>query len=93
MIVRIFTEGQFRLDDSERSRIEQLDEALRSAVDGGDQVRFKGQLAQLIDYVREHGTPLADDELTASDLMIPPPDTSLEEAKADFTGEGLIPEP
>lgn len=93
MIVRIFTEGQYRLDDAERAPIEHLDEALRKAADGGDEVHFKGALAELVDYVRNHGTALADDELTASDLMIPPPDTSLEEAKTEFTGEGLIPEP
>jgi hypothetical protein len=92
MIVRIFTEGQYRLDDSEHARLEELDEALRKAVDGGDQVQFKGRLAELVAYVHEHGTALAEDELTASDLMIPPPDTSLEEAKAEFTGEGLIPD-
>ncbi len=93
MIVRIFSEGQYRLDDAERTPIERLDEALRKAVEGGDEVLFKGALAELVSYVRDHGTALADDELTASDLMIPPPDTSLEEAKTEFTGEGLIPEP
>jgi hypothetical protein len=93
MIVRIFSEGQYRLDDAERTPIERLDEALRKAAEGGDEVLFKGALAELVGYVRDHGTALADDELTASDLMIPPPDTSLEEAKTEFTGEGLIPEP
>ena len=93
MIVRIFSEGQYRLDDAAHAPIEQLDEALRKAVEGSDQVLFKGALAELVDYVRDHGTALAEDELTASDIMIPPPDTSLEEAKTEFTGEGLIPEP
>jgi hypothetical protein len=32
-----------------------------------------------------------DDELLGSDVILPPADVSLEEAKADFTGEGLIP--
>ena len=34
---------------------------------------------------------MPDDELAASDLILPPPDISLEEARAEFTGEGLIP--
>jgi hypothetical protein len=93
MIVRIFSEGQYRVDDSEHARIEQLDEALRKAVDGGDQAMFKGALAELVGYVRDHGALLAQDELEPSDIMLPPADTSLEEAQAEFTGEGLIPEP
>jgi len=92
MIVRIFSEGQFRVDDGERARIEQLDEALRKAADGGDQAMFKGALAELVGYIRDHGELLAEDELTGSDLMIPPPDTTLEEARAEFTGDGLIPD-
>jgi len=93
MIVRIFTEGQYRLDDAEREKVEQLDEALRDRVDGGDEAAFAAALAELLDYVRAHGSVLADDELEPSDMMLPPPDTSLEEAKTEFTGEGLIPEP
>jgi len=35
---------------------------------------------------------LGEDELEGSDIMLPPPDISLEEARAEFTGEGLIPD-
>ena len=35
---------------------------------------------------------VADDDLSASDLIIPPDDLSLEEAKELFSGEGLIPD-
>jgi hypothetical protein len=42
--------------------------------------------------VRDSGEPLADDELEESDVIIPPPDLSFEEARAEFTGEGLIPD-
>ena len=47
----------------------------------------------MIDLVRSKGEPLPDEDLTSSDVILPPPDTSLAEAAADFTGEGLIPEP
>ena len=33
----------------------------------------------------------ADDVLEQSDVIIPPPDVSFEEARAEFSGEGLIP--
>ncbi len=37
------------------------------------------------------GRPVGDDELIGSDLILPPADVSLQEAKAEFKGEGLIP--
>ena len=33
-----------------------------------------------------------EDELEGSDVILPPSDTTLQEAAADFTGEGLIPD-
>jgi len=32
-----------------------------------------------------------DDELHGSDIILPPPDLSVEEARKAFQGEGLIP--
>ncbi len=46
-------------------------------------------MAQL---VREEGERLPDDELAASDLIIPPSDLTLEETRALFSDEGLIPD-
>ena len=46
---------------------------------------------RLLDYVRSHGTPVPDDQLTGSDIILPPPDVSLAEAQSEFQGEGLIP--
>ena len=42
--------------------------------------------------MRRDGTPLSDDELEESDVILPPPDTTLEEAAHEFTGDGLIPD-
>ena len=91
MIVRIMTEGQFKLADDDIERINELDNVCVAAVDGGDREGFKVAFVQLLDMVREHGTPIADDDLVGSDVLVPPPDTSFEEAAADFTGDGLIP--
>ena len=38
------------------------------------------------------GASLADEELEPSDLMLPPADITLEEAREEFTGEGLLPD-
>ena len=42
--------------------------------------------------VRERGERLPDGELAASDLLVPPTDLSLDEARRLFSGEGLIPD-
>jgi hypothetical protein len=43
--------------------------------------------------VRGNGEPLADDDLSASDHILPPADLTFPEAGEEFTGDGLIPEP
>jgi hypothetical protein len=91
VIVRISTEGQYELDEKDEPELNELDIEAVSACQIEDEQRFKDVFAQLLDFVRTHGRPVPDDELAPSDLILPPPDTSLEEAKAEFTGEGLIP--
>jgi hypothetical protein len=93
MIVRIFSEDQYRLDESHHHELNELDDAVVAAVDANDEDKFHETFESLLDFVRKHGTPLGDDELEASDFILPPADTSLEEAREDFTGEGLIPDP
>ncbi|MDQ3768483.1 MAG: hypothetical protein M3370_03260 [Actinomycetota bacterium] len=72
-------------------RLNELDNTCVAAVDGGDREGFQLAFAQLLALVREHGTPVDDDDLVGSDVLVPPPDTSFGEAAADFTGDGLIP--
>ena len=43
--------------------------------------------------MRTEGKELDDDELDASDVILPPSDLSFVEAGEEFTGDGLIPEP
>jgi PspAA-like protein len=46
----------------------------------------------MLDLVRSDGTPLADEELEESDVILPPPDLQFNEAGGQFTGDGLIPD-
>ena len=46
----------------------------------------------MLELVRTDGTLIGDDELEASDIIIPPPDLSFEDARHEFTGDGLIPD-
>ena len=91
MIVRISNEGQYEIDDSDRAALNQLDNAAVAACDTSDEARFRDAFGRLLAYVREHGHQLPDEELVGSDIILPPPDVSLDEARAEFQGEGLIP--
>ena len=90
MIVRIATEGQYELGEGERASLNELDNEAVSACRAGDEPRFRRTFKDLIEFVR-HGQPVGDDDLRPSDVILPPPDVSLDEAKAEFSGEGLIP--
>jgi hypothetical protein len=92
MIVRIMGEGQFRIDDSDRENLNALDNAAVEAAEGGDEAEFLKTFATLVAHVREVGTPLGDEELEGSDVLIPPADISFDEVRHEFTGEGLIPD-
>jgi hypothetical protein len=92
MIVRIMGEGQYRIDDSDRDNLNELDNAAVAAAEGGDETAFLKSFQTLLEHVREVGTPLGDDELEGSDVLLPPADTTFAEAQHEFTGEGLIPD-
>ena len=92
MIVRISGEDQYRLDPSHDGRLNELDNDVLAAVEAGGDERFHDAYTRLLDFVRANGTPVADEDLDSSDLILPPSDLSLAEAATEFTGEGLIPD-
>jgi hypothetical protein len=91
MIVRILGKGQFRLDDGRLGRLNELDNAVAGAVASGDADGFSRAFGDLIEMVQNEGSPVADDELVTSDHVLPHADTTLEEAREAFAGEGAIP--
>jgi hypothetical protein len=91
VIVRIATEGQYELSDDHASRLNELDNAAVDAVEAGNEETFREVFGQMIELVRQDGKPVDDDELEASDVIIPPADLSFEEAGEEFSGDGLIP--
>ena len=90
MIIRIQSEGQYRLDDSAQSRVNELDEALGIALDEGE-AEFQAALAALEAAVRADGVQLADEELVESDVFLPPSDATAAEVRAMMKSDGLIP--
>lgn len=91
MIVRISTEGQYELSDDDTDELNKLDNAAVDACEASDEATFRQVFNQLLAHVRDRGTPVGEDDLVGSDIILPPPDVSLEEAKQEFQGEGLIP--
>ncbi|MEV6110304.1 hypothetical protein AB0M28_37230 [Streptomyces sp. NPDC051940] len=92
MIVRIMGEGQVRLADSHLAELDKLDDELLREMENGDGPGFRRTLGQLLDKVRELGTPLPDDSLEPSGLILPASDATLEEVRRLLSGEdGLIP--
>jgi hypothetical protein len=92
VIVRISTEGQYRLPDGDADRLNELDNDAVAAVDAGDEDRFHEVFEQMLDLVRTEGRPLGVEDLEESDLIVPPPDLTFVEAGEHFTGDGLIPD-
>jgi hypothetical protein len=91
LIVRIATEGQYELQGGDEQTLNELDNAAVDACQSPDEQHFREVFDRMLDFVRTHGRAVADDELATSDVILPPPGTTLEEARAEFTGEGLIP--
>ena len=92
MIARLMGEGQYRIEEALQSRLNELDAKAVEAIDQEDEPALDQVLDEMAQLVRDEGERLPDDELAASDLIIPPSDLTLEETRALFTDEGLIPD-
>jgi hypothetical protein len=92
VIVRISGEGQFRLPDEDADRLNDLDNQAVAAAEARDEQKFNDLWQQMLSLVADGGEEVPDDELVESDVILPPRDISFEDACAEFTGEGLIPD-
>ncbi|SEN70955.1 PspA-associated protein PspAA [Actinacidiphila rubida] len=91
MIARIMGEGQVEFDDAHLAELNTLDDQLLAAIESGDEEGFRRTLGALLDGVRRLGTPLPDDSLEPSGLILPSPDATLDEVRAMLHDDGLIP--
>jgi hypothetical protein len=92
VIVRLMGEGQYRVDDSLQDRLNELDDQAMAALEASNEVELDQKLEQMFALVRAEGQPLPDDDLSASDVIIPPADLTLEETRELVSHEGLIPD-
>ena len=91
MIVRILGEGQLEVADDQLEVLNELDAAVESAVETGDEETFTTALTALLDGVRSSGQPLPVDSLEDSDLILPPSDATIDEVRELLSDDGLIP--
>ena len=81
MIVRIATEGQYEVPEDDLDRLNELDNEAVAAVEAGDEERFHDGLRLAAGLRPQRGPPVADDVLEESDVILPPPDLTFEEAR------------
>jgi hypothetical protein len=93
VIVRISNETQYRLDDSHHHRLDELDDAVVAAVERDDEDAYHASFEELLQFVRTQGSELPEDDLEPSEYILPPADLTFPEAREEFNGEGLIPDP
>jgi len=92
VIVRLMGEGQYRIDDGLRDRLEQLDGQALAALERDDEVELDGHLDSMWKLVTSEGQEMPPEDLHPSDVIIPPSDLTLEETRELFSEDGLIPD-
>ena len=97
-IVRIMGRGQYKLAGADLAKLNRIDNSIVKFVenhhdssDSKTQRDFLAQLNQMISIVTSRGTEIPQKEIIPSDIILPFEDTTLEEARELFKGEGLIP--
>lgn len=84
MIIRILTEGQYRLRGKALGELDELDDKMLDALEAGNKEEFDESFREVLALVRGEGTRISDNELLESDLILPAPDTTFEEAQELF---------
>jgi len=101
IIVRVSGQGQFKVNREILDRVNDIDNSIVNLLENADtdvdangikvkQKELNGKINEIINLIRTNGMPLDDKEITQSQIMIPNPDISVDEAKKIFRGEGII---
>lgn len=90
MIIRIMGEGQYRAPEALCDELNQIDNRIVDLVEKGKAEEFQSELAKLISEIKKKGEPIEAEEIMESDIIVPPEDLSLEEARDVFKGSGIF---
>ena len=93
MIVRVVGHGQYEVEEGLMERLNALDQQAVEALDRDDEEDLDRALDEMSSVVREEGRRLPDETLSASDIVIPPSDLTLEETRKLLTEQGFLPDP
>ncbi len=85
MIARILHEGQYELPGSALAHLRRLDDELMERLTADDEAGFSERRDALLALVRSEGRMLPPEALRESDLVLPPADLTLAEARTLFT--------
>jgi hypothetical protein len=85
-------ENQYVVPSIYYDDINKIDNEIVKNIAKGDAAAFKKNYADMLTLIRKNGVPLDVKTLKESDLIIPPPDLTFEEAKKIFIGQGLVPD-
>lgn len=90
MIIRIMGEGQYRAPEALCNELNEIDNRIVTLVTEGKNEEFRTELARLISEIKEKGEAVKNEEIMESDIIVPPEDLSLEEARDIFKGSGIF---
>ena len=93
MIIRVIGDAQYEVGDDLTAELNDLDQRAVAALERSDEAELDSCLEQMAQLVRERGSRLPDETLSASEVVIPPSDLTLEETRRLFSDAGLIPDP
>ena len=83
-------EGQYNVKSSNFDKLNKIDNKIVEYVQKGDEKGYKKGLADLIGMIRREGVMVDNEELIESDVIVPPADMTLEEARQVFRGTGIF---
>lgn len=83
-------EGQYRVSEALCDQLNQIDNRIVDLVNEGKAEEFRRELTKLISEIKEKGETIGAEEIVKSDIIVPPEDLSLKEAKDIFKGSGIF---
>lgn len=93
MIVRVMNDGQYEVGEEVLQRLNELDRRATEALDRGDETGLESALGEMASLVRSSGRELDADAIATSEVVLPPTDLTLDEARRLMSEEGFIPDP
>lgn len=90
MIIRIIGQGQYRVDSSLFDTLNRIDNRIVGYVEKGNEKGYRKGLDELIGTIVSEGKKVPGKEIIESDVIVPPADMSLDEARQVFRGTGIF---